>query len=195
MAHDHLARSRAQCTGQKAAEKCINTYNGQNKKGLGPYDRQPRKNLHTAISAYKRKLSVTKHDQTPNKIQARKRLKNNAISYDKIMDTQTTTTLLLLLLLLLINIINIINIIIIITIIIILQLSQPWDAEMRIVEMLCRVPMMYCFAFHPQDLPESAKRDQSLHVLPNEVIVNTVLFLVCFVLLFLLLLLLLLTAH
>ena len=50
------------------------------------------------------------------------------------------------------------------------------------------------FRFPPEDLPESAKRDQSLHVLPNEVIVNTVLFLVCFVLLFLLLLLLL-TAH
>ena len=42
---------------QKAAEKSINTYNGQNKKGFGPYDHQPRKNLHTA-------MSVTKHDQT-----------------------------------------------------------------------------------------------------------------------------------
>ena len=27
-----LARSRAQCAVQKAAEKCINTYNGQDKK-------------------------------------------------------------------------------------------------------------------------------------------------------------------
>ena len=35
---------------QKAAEKSINTYNGQNKKGFGPYDHQPRKSLHTAIS-------------------------------------------------------------------------------------------------------------------------------------------------
>ena len=34
------------------------------KKGFGPYDRQPRKNLHTAISVNKPKLSVTKHDQT-----------------------------------------------------------------------------------------------------------------------------------
>ena len=56
-----LARSRTQCAVQKAAEKCINTYNGQNKKGFGPYDRQPRKNLHTAISVNKPKLSVTKH--------------------------------------------------------------------------------------------------------------------------------------
>ena len=59
-----LARSRAQCAVQKAAEKCINTYNGQIKKGFRPYDRQPRKNLHTAISVNKPKLSVTKHDQT-----------------------------------------------------------------------------------------------------------------------------------
>ena len=57
-----LARSRAQCAVQKAADKCINTYNGQNRKGFGPYDRQPRKNLHTAISGNKPKLSVTKHD-------------------------------------------------------------------------------------------------------------------------------------
>ena len=56
-----LARSRAQGAVQKAAEKCINTYNGQNKKGFGPYDRQPRKNLHTAILVNKPK-SVTKHD-------------------------------------------------------------------------------------------------------------------------------------
>ena len=55
-----LARSRAQC----AVQKCINTYNGQNKKGFRPYDRQPRKNLHTAISVNKPKFSVTKHDQT-----------------------------------------------------------------------------------------------------------------------------------
>ena len=55
-----LARSRAQCAVQKAAEKCINTYNGQNKKGLGPQDRQPRKNLHTAISVNKPKLLVKK---------------------------------------------------------------------------------------------------------------------------------------
>ena len=34
------------------------------KEGFGPYDRQPRKNLHTAISVNKPKLSVTKHDQT-----------------------------------------------------------------------------------------------------------------------------------
>ena len=47
----------------KAAEKCINTYNGQNKKGFRLYNRQPRKNLHTAISVNKTKLSVTKHDQ------------------------------------------------------------------------------------------------------------------------------------
>ena len=33
------------------------------KKGFWPYDRQPRKNLHTAISVNKPKLSVTKHDQ------------------------------------------------------------------------------------------------------------------------------------
>ena len=59
-----LARSRAQCAVQKAAENCINTYNGQNKKGFRPYDRQPRKNLHTAVSVNKPKLSVTKHDQT-----------------------------------------------------------------------------------------------------------------------------------
>ena len=59
-----LARSRAECAVQKAAEKCINTYNRQNKKGFGPYDRQPRKKLHTAISVNKPKLSVTKHDQT-----------------------------------------------------------------------------------------------------------------------------------
>ena len=59
-----IARSRAQCAVQNAAEKCINTYNGQNKKGFRPYDRQPRKNLHTAISVNKPNLSVTKHDQT-----------------------------------------------------------------------------------------------------------------------------------
>ena len=34
------------------------------KKGFRPYNRQPRKNLHTAISVNKPKLSVTKHDQT-----------------------------------------------------------------------------------------------------------------------------------
>ena len=46
---------------KKAAEKkkSINTYNGQNKKGFRPYDRQPCKNLHTAISVNKPKLSVT----------------------------------------------------------------------------------------------------------------------------------------
>ena len=48
----------------KSCRKCINTYNGQNKKGFGPYDRQPRKNLHTAISVNKPKLSATKHVQT-----------------------------------------------------------------------------------------------------------------------------------
>ena len=36
----------------------------KNKKGFRPYDRQPRTNLHTAISVNKPKLSVTKHDQT-----------------------------------------------------------------------------------------------------------------------------------
>ena len=59
-----LARSRAQCAIQTAAEKCINTYNGQNKKGFRPYDHQPCKNLHTAISVNKPKLLVTKDDQT-----------------------------------------------------------------------------------------------------------------------------------
>ena len=59
-----LARSRAQCAVQKAAEKCLNTYSGHNKKGFRPYDCQPRKNLHTAISVNKPKLLVTKHDQT-----------------------------------------------------------------------------------------------------------------------------------
>ena len=34
------------------------------KKGFGPHDSQPRKNLHTAISVNKPKLSVTKHDHT-----------------------------------------------------------------------------------------------------------------------------------
>ena len=63
IAHDPNQDSRAQCAVQKAAEKCINTYNGQNKKAFGPYDRQPRNNLHTAISVNKPKLSVTKHDQ------------------------------------------------------------------------------------------------------------------------------------
>ena len=58
-----IARSRAQCAVQNAAEKCINTYNGQNKKGFRPYDRQPRTNLHTAISVNKPNLSATKHDQ------------------------------------------------------------------------------------------------------------------------------------
>ena len=53
-----LARSRAQCAVQKAAEKCINTYNGRNKKGFGPHDRQTRKNLHTAISVNKPKYEV-----------------------------------------------------------------------------------------------------------------------------------------
>ena len=33
-------------------------------KGFRPYDCQPCKNLHTAISVNKPKLSVTKHDQT-----------------------------------------------------------------------------------------------------------------------------------
>ena len=32
MAHGPLARSRTQCAVQKAAEKCINTHNGENKK-------------------------------------------------------------------------------------------------------------------------------------------------------------------
>ena len=57
-------KSKAQCAVQKEAEKCINTYNGQNTKGFEPYDRQPCKNLHTAISVNKPKLSVTKHVQT-----------------------------------------------------------------------------------------------------------------------------------
>ena len=50
----------------KSCRKCINTYNGQKRrrKRFGPYDRQPRNNLHTAISANKPKLSATKHDQT-----------------------------------------------------------------------------------------------------------------------------------
>ena len=59
-----VARSRAQCTVQKAAEKCINTYNGKIKKGFGPHNRQPCKNVRTAFSVNKPKLSVTKHDQT-----------------------------------------------------------------------------------------------------------------------------------
>ena len=61
-----LARSRAQCAVQKAAEKCINTYNGQDikNKSFGLYVRQPCKNLHTGISVNKLKLPVTKHDQT-----------------------------------------------------------------------------------------------------------------------------------
>ena len=59
MAHDPKARFRAQCAVQKAAEKCINTYNGQDfKKGFWLYARQPRKNLHTGISVNKPKLSV-----------------------------------------------------------------------------------------------------------------------------------------
>ena len=50
----------------KSCRKCINTYNGQKRrrKRFGPYDRQPRNNLHTAISVNKPKLSATKHDQT-----------------------------------------------------------------------------------------------------------------------------------
>ena len=61
-----LARSRAHCAVQKAAEKCINTYNGQGikNKSFGLYARQPRKNLHTGISVNKPELPVTKHDQT-----------------------------------------------------------------------------------------------------------------------------------
>jgi len=46
-----LARSRAQCAVQKAAEKCIKHIQWTKKeKGFRPYDRQPRKNLHTSIS-------------------------------------------------------------------------------------------------------------------------------------------------
>ena len=60
MAHDSLARSRAHCAVQNEAEKYINTYNGQNKKVSGHTTAKPRKNLHTAISVNKLKLSVTK---------------------------------------------------------------------------------------------------------------------------------------
>ena len=81
MAHDPCAaRSRAQCAVQKAAlRKMYKTYNGGGVGGGGegrrylagrylawfkPYDCQPRKNLHTASSVNKPKLSVIKHDQT-----------------------------------------------------------------------------------------------------------------------------------
>ena len=37
---------------------------GEKKEGFRPYDRQPRKNLHTATTVNKPELSVTKHDQT-----------------------------------------------------------------------------------------------------------------------------------
>ena len=51
MAHDPCAaRSRAQCAVEKAAlRKIYKTYNGGGGGGgFRPYDRQPRKNLHTA---------------------------------------------------------------------------------------------------------------------------------------------------
>ena len=54
----------AETTHVYATEECINTYNGQIKKGVRPYDFQPRKNLHTTISVNKPKLSESKHDQT-----------------------------------------------------------------------------------------------------------------------------------
>ena len=59
-----LARSWAQCAVHKAAGKCISTYNGQNKKGFGPYDRQPRKNWHAAVSAGTPATHRHKHTQT-----------------------------------------------------------------------------------------------------------------------------------
>ena len=61
------ARAWAQCAIPKEAEKCINTYKGQNKKMSkvsGHMTANPHKNLHTAISVNKPKLSVTKHHQT-----------------------------------------------------------------------------------------------------------------------------------
>ena len=48
----------------KRCTNCIHTYNGQNKKVLGPYDRQTTNNLHTANSVNQPKLSVSKHGQT-----------------------------------------------------------------------------------------------------------------------------------
>ena len=59
-----LATSKAQCAAQGDAEKCINVYNGQNKKALGHMTDEPCKNLHTAVSINKPKQSVSKHDQT-----------------------------------------------------------------------------------------------------------------------------------
>ena len=60
-----LAKSRAQCAVQKAAVKCTNTYDRQNKKVSGHTTAKScRKNWLTAISVNKPKLSVTKHDQT-----------------------------------------------------------------------------------------------------------------------------------
>ena len=58
-----LVKSKAQYAIQKEAEKCINTYNGQNRKVSEHTTAKPRKNLHTAMLVYKPKLSVTKHDQ------------------------------------------------------------------------------------------------------------------------------------
>ena len=88
-----FARSRAQCTTQKEAEKCINTYNGQNKKVSGHMTTKPCKNLHTAISVNKPKLSVTKHDQ--NLIWAHmyntSRYTANTKMYSRILHTRTHT--------------------------------------------------------------------------------------------------------
>ena len=54
-----LAKSRAQCAiYKKDAEKCINTYNGQHRKVSDHTTTKPSKNLHTAISVNKPKLSV-----------------------------------------------------------------------------------------------------------------------------------------
>ena len=59
MAHDPLAKSRAQCPVEKEAEKCIDTYNGQ-VKCFRPYDRQTTQEFTCSISVNKPKLSVTK---------------------------------------------------------------------------------------------------------------------------------------
>ena len=62
-------------------------------KSFGPHDRQPHKNLHTAISLNKPKLSVTKHDQTLiwAHMYDTSRYTANAKMYSRILHSHTHT--------------------------------------------------------------------------------------------------------
>jgi len=64
MVHDPLPNLGHNVWQKKNAEKCINTYDGQNKKVSGNTIAKPCKNLHAVFSVNKPKFSESKHDES-----------------------------------------------------------------------------------------------------------------------------------